>query len=219
MVKDRRRYPRASIGIDITLQAAGQLFEGKTIDLSPYGAKVTSLPTAIILPPGDRVQLRFSSLDQDPPLSIDASVARTDPDGLALRFDDLEDQQFQRLKHLVGTVVLQEWRGTLHETGAGQLGGPAGRSNQPLVRPDEPTVTPNDEDSQKERWQALLNRLGLDLQLPSNGRLSRGWREFLEQLEASALRSGQGRGAPRRESISGRSGANGEGREGAADRR
>lgn len=108
MVKDRRRYPRASIGLDITLQAAGQLWEGKTIDLSPYGVKVTSLPTAIVLPPGDRVQVHFPSLDQDPPLSIDASVVRTDPDGLALRFDDLEDKQFQRLKHLVGTFVLRE---------------------------------------------------------------------------------------------------------------
>lgn len=221
MVKDRRRYPRASIGLDITVQAAGQLFEGKTIDLSPYGAKVTSLPAAIILPPGERVQLRFPLLDQDPPLSLDASVVRTDPDGLALRFDDLEDLQFQRLKHLVGTFVLREWWGTLPETGAGQLlGGPAGRSSEPVVRPEEPSVPASDEGSQKERWQALLNRLGLELHLPSNGRLSRGWREFLEQLEANALGSGNGqRGAPRRESVSGRSGANGEGREGAADRR
>lgn len=201
MVKDRRRYPRASIGLDVTLEAAGQLWEGKTIDLSPYGVKVTSLPTAIILPPGERVQVRFPSLAQEPPLSIDASVVRTDPDGLALRFDDLEDKQFQRLKHLVGTVVLREW-GALHETGAGQLlGGLAGRSSQPLVRPKEPSVPASDEGSQKERWQALLNRLGLDLHLPSNGRLSQGWREFLEQLEANALGSGSGqRGAPRRES-------------------
>ena len=47
-----------------------------------------------------------------------------------------------------------------------------------------------DDRPEKDRWRALLERLGLEaLQLPSKDRLAGPWKEFLEQLEAKEVRT------------------------------
>ncbi|MBI3030479.1 MAG: hypothetical protein HYY64_13285 [Candidatus Rokubacteria bacterium] len=55
-----------------------------------------------------------------------------------------------------------------------------------------------DDSSEKDRWRALLERLGLEtLQLPSKDKLAGPWKEFLEQLEAKELKTKKARKEPR----------------------
>jgi len=111
------------------------------------------------------------------PPAVGATVVRVDSDGIALNFDPLADCEFQRLKNLVGAFLLREWQEVLTQPETGQpQNARGGMSNEP---PEDSSAI--------SRWQGLLDRLGLDLKLPSNGRLSRHWQEFLQQLEADAM--------------------------------
>ncbi len=94
--------------MEITLEAQHRVWKGRTIDLSPYGVKITSLAKSVHLVPSMRVQLRFAPDDQE--LCLAASVVRTDPDGVALHFDPLKERQFQRLKAVVDTFLQLEWQ-------------------------------------------------------------------------------------------------------------
>lgn len=99
--RDRRRYPRIIVTLDVTLEAGGSQWQGKTLDLSPYGVKVTSPATPLKLPRGSRVQLQLTLPDSAPPLSLTASLVRTDPDGLALNFVNIGSGSLARLKEFV----------------------------------------------------------------------------------------------------------------------
>ena len=177
MGQDQRRYPRARIGLDVAVEAAGCQWQGKAIDLSPYGVKVTSPTPSVHVAPSMRVGLQLAPPDEGLPLSLLGTVVRVDSDGIALNFDPLADCEFQRLKNLVGAFLLREWQEVLTQPETGQpQNARGGMSNEP---PEDSSAI--------SRWQGLLDRLGLDLKLPSNGRLSRHWQEFLQQLEADAM--------------------------------
>ena len=212
MGDDRRRYPRACPALDVALGASGQQARGKTVNLSPYGAKVALLANSVPLAPGTNIGLRLTLPDGE--LSVGAMVVRTDPDGVALNFGSLEAPQFQRLKDLVDSLLVQEWRELLTEL-QGSPGVPASvpssdresppspspvpaaaqakeAAAQPSVftrqrgrpTPPKPSATPAEDNSETERLRSLLNRLGLgNLQLPE-GPLTGHWREFLKRHEA-----------------------------------
>ena len=120
MRRDRRRYSRAGVELDATVEAAGRLWEGKTLNLSPYGAKVNGAAKSVNLPPGTRVRLRLPLRDRDPLLSLPASVERTDSDGMALSFDRLAEQQFQLLKEFVDSLGAPRAPETARETPPGE---------------------------------------------------------------------------------------------------
>ena len=143
-MKDRRRYPRASVALDVTVEAGGNRWAARTVDLSPHGVKVM-WPDASVKPsPGSSVQVRFPVLDQHTPMSFAANVVRTDPDGVALTFPTLADQQFQRLKELVDSLLLQEWQDTLQEIGDSQLvTARAGGSQKPPAPKETPKTNPS----------------------------------------------------------------------------
>ncbi len=142
--------------------------------------------------PGTTVQLRLPVTNGEPPTSLSGRVERTDPDGIALSFPNLQDEQFERVKALVNSLLHQEWRElatqlavrpSVEEAEATSVGAskpePVG-GTQPR-RQEEPA---RDDQSERERWQALLQRLGLqNLRLPSEGPLARQWREFLKRHE------------------------------------
>lgn len=115
MAQERRRYPRTSVALDVTLEVGDSRWQAKTVDLSPYGVKVAVPEATEDLAPGRSVQLRFPRLDQHAPISLAAHVARTDPDGVALTFSTLGEQQFARLKELVDALLLREWQEVLSE--------------------------------------------------------------------------------------------------------
>jgi len=116
MGPDRRRYPRAGVTLDVTLEAAGRHWQGKTVDLSPYGVKVTSPAMPVKLPPKSSVQLQLALPDSEPPLSLTATVVRTDRDSIVLNFTNLGTRHFERLKNVVD-LLLQNL-----STGPTQLG-------------------------------------------------------------------------------------------------
>lgn len=169
MVKERRRYPRAGIEFNITVETPGGPWQGRTMNLSPVGIKVAPLP--VLLPLGTSVQIRFPTHDREPPFSLPATVHRTDPDGIAFSFGNVGAQEFKRLKSLVDSTLQQEWQELLQQIEA--------QSPAATVR------SLGGGRSELERWQALLDRLGFDsLQLPSEGVLTGQWRDFLKRLEA-----------------------------------
>lgn len=200
MGQERRRYPRAKVDVGIMLDAGGSQWQGRMVNLSPYGAKVALAAETAHLSPGTSVELSLAIAAQDSPVRVSASVRRADPDGTALSFDGLEDGQFQQLKALVDSSLKQEWEDLVTQLGADREAVARGSfskflENRPAgarrvgggswgtgVR--KPSADSEDE-SERERFQALLNRLGFNnLQLPSDGTLARQWRDFLKRLEA-----------------------------------
>lgn len=197
MGKDRRRHPRAEIQLEVTLGAAGREWPGKTVTLSPFGAKVAPLANSPRLLPGTKVELRLRPQDQDP-LSVPATVSRLDHDGVALSFDSLGDPEFQQLKRLVDAAQKHEWQEVLTQLGVGPLpDASAGSSRQSVMPLEGAPGTTGAEGSETDRWQAVLSRLGMEgLQLPREGPLTPQWREFLRRLEADTDQ-GELKGRPR----------------------
>lgn len=105
MGRDRRRYPRVGAALDISVEAAGRRWDGKTVDLSPYGVKVRLPDNGVTLPPGTTIQLRLVLPDGGSPLALTARVVRTDRSGIALCFENLEPGHFERLKTLVDSLL------------------------------------------------------------------------------------------------------------------
>jgi len=173
MVKERRRYPRAGIEFNITVETPGGPWQGRTMNLSPVGIKIAPVRHPLLIPVGTGVQVRFPTHDREHPFSLRATVHRTDADGIAFRFDNVGAQEFKRLKSLVDSNLQQEWQELLRQIEA--------QSPAATVR------SLGGDRSELDRWQALLDRLGFDsLQLPSDGVLSGQWRDFLKRLEAQA---------------------------------
>ena len=117
MGEDPRRYPRACRALDVILDASGRHWPGKTLSLSPYGAKVAVSGESVPLAPGLNIGLRLTLPDGY--LFLTAMVSRIDPDGVALDFDSLDARQFRRLKDLVDSLLVQEWRELLSELQGG----------------------------------------------------------------------------------------------------
>ncbi|MBI2154503.1 MAG: PilZ domain-containing protein [Candidatus Rokubacteria bacterium] len=105
MGRDRRRYPRVGVALDISVEAASRRWDAKTVDLSPYGVKVALPANGIKLPPGTTIQLRLILPDGDAPLALTARVVRADRDGIALCFEHLEPVYFERLKAAVDSLL------------------------------------------------------------------------------------------------------------------
>lgn len=193
MKQERRRYHRTTVPLDITLETAGREWSTKTLNLSPYGVKVAGQPAGDPLRPGTNVQLRLLPADEHAALLLEARVERTDHDGIALSFPGLRDETLRRLKALVDALLLQEWREVAAQLGAKHPPegaqavheGPASRRRSlEGTHPPKQKGPPQDEASERDRWQAVLRRLGLqDLQLPPDGPLARQWREFLKRHE------------------------------------
>ncbi|MBI4590786.1 MAG: PilZ domain-containing protein [Candidatus Rokubacteria bacterium] len=107
MGRDRRRYPRVGVALDITIEAGDDHWRGKTVDLSPHGVKVALPPHSVKLSRGTNIRLGLPLPDGAPPLSLTTTVVRTDRDGIGLNFVDHDDHQFQRLKAVVDSFLEQ----------------------------------------------------------------------------------------------------------------
>ena len=107
MGQDQRRYPRADVALDVTVETPTTHWKGKTLNLSPSGVKVESQTRPAPFSPGTSAQVCLHLGDRNPPLRLAASVVRVDPDGLALTFVRLGLHEFQRLKALVDSLLLR----------------------------------------------------------------------------------------------------------------
>ena len=115
---DRRRYARAEAALDVTVEAPGGRCKGKTLKLSPFGMKVASPAPSVPLSPGTSVQVCLYPDDRNLPLCFPARVVRTDPDGLALIFENVGPREFRRLKNLIDSFLLREWQASLNDNQA-----------------------------------------------------------------------------------------------------
>ena|SRR5262245_29867978 len=88
---DLRRHPRAQVSWPVTVAVGDELFQVQTMNLSPFGAKVTRPDTP--LSPGTPVHLHFRPSDGRT-LDVQAIVWRTDPDGTAFFFISVDSQDF-----------------------------------------------------------------------------------------------------------------------------
>ena len=129
IVQDRRRYVRADAALDATVESPGSHWKGTTLQSSPYGVKVTLPASSVPLHTGTSVQVWLHPGGRNPSLCLLASVVRTDPDGLALRFSHLGAHDSRRLKDLVDSLLLREWQESLNHNQAvsGRDGGTKGR--------------------------------------------------------------------------------------------
>jgi hypothetical protein len=111
----------------------GSCWQGKTAGLSPHGVKVLLPTESICLPPDTRVQLRVLLPDQTL-VSLTARVVRTEPDGLALEFVTLDEQQLRQLKEFVASAFMHEWQDLLNQFAPKRpLDANAGVPNTPLT--------------------------------------------------------------------------------------
>ncbi len=105
MGQDRRRYPRVGVELEFTLEASGIRWEGKTVDLSPYGVKVALPANWGRLRTGTPVELGLALPDGGSPLTLTGRIVRTDGEGLALNFDHQRALPFARLKDFVDSLL------------------------------------------------------------------------------------------------------------------
>lgn len=87
--------------MEVSLEAFGIRWQGRTFDLSPFGVKVTLPPNPVTLPEGASVELRLVLPGGESPLSLKTRVVRVDADGVALDFVNQGALPFARLKDLV----------------------------------------------------------------------------------------------------------------------
>lgn len=92
---DDRRVARARVEFPIRV---GAVWDWRTIDLSPFGVKVASQGW---LRPGAKVRVLLTLPDGLPPLGVDATFVRSDPDGDLFSFLKLEEAQFRRLQRFL----------------------------------------------------------------------------------------------------------------------
>ena len=92
-VPDLRRHPRVSVSWPVTIEAGGRRFERRTVNLSPFGAKVRleerlepGTPAHVTLhPPAGR------------PVEVEAIVWRADADGPAFFFIGIDSDGLPEL--------------------------------------------------------------------------------------------------------------------------
>ncbi len=93
--KDGRRVARAKVEFPIRV---GAVWDWHAVDLSPFGVKVASQGW---LRPGATVRLLLTLPDGQPPLGVDATFVRGDPDGDLFSFLNLAPGQFRRLERFL----------------------------------------------------------------------------------------------------------------------
>ena len=109
MGKDRRRYPRVAVELEASIETSGIRWQGKTVVLSPYGAKVSLSPHPLMPPLGRSVEARLALPGEDSsPLM--AQVLRVDPDGIALNFLTQGAPACERIKDLVDSRSVKDRR-------------------------------------------------------------------------------------------------------------
>ena len=105
---DRRRALRADADLDINFDAEtpGD-WQGKTIDLSPFGIKVAWPATTIQPLWGTGVQLRLAATDGQPPISVKGIIWRREPNSVTLLLVEVGRDQGERLKALLDSLQIR----------------------------------------------------------------------------------------------------------------
>jgi hypothetical protein len=99
----RRRAPRASRPLPVTIRVPrGPVGHGKTLDLSPFGARVA---TDLALRPGDTARLEIETEGDDDLLRLPSVVWSIADRGPVFVFINLRPGEFDRLNRLVRRLL------------------------------------------------------------------------------------------------------------------
>jgi len=100
----RRRSPRVQVPVMVTLRhGGGALVPAETVDLSAFGARVT---TGLALRAGERIDMLLPDGETEA-LALHAVVWEVDERGAALVFANASPAQFERITRFV-TALLEE---------------------------------------------------------------------------------------------------------------
>lgn len=106
---DTRRFPRAEVEWDVTVDAPGRRPQkAKLSGLNPFGAKLHLRAKQSPPPEGTTLQLHFAPPDGEPSMVIKGLVWRIDRDGQAIVFVNLGANDFLRLKKLVSAAPVPQ---------------------------------------------------------------------------------------------------------------
>jgi hypothetical protein len=99
----RRRSPRVHLPVMVTLRhSGGALVPAETVDLSAFGARVTS---GLILRPGERIDVMLPPDGESDALALHAVVWDVDERGAALVFANVSPPQFERISRFVAALL------------------------------------------------------------------------------------------------------------------
>jgi PilZ domain len=99
----RRRSPRVHLPVMVTLRhSGGALVPAETVDLSAFGARVTS---GLILRPGERIDVLLPPDGESDALALHAVVWDVDERGAALVFVNVSPPQFERISRFVAALL------------------------------------------------------------------------------------------------------------------
>ncbi|MBI4589308.1 MAG: PilZ domain-containing protein [Candidatus Rokubacteria bacterium] len=99
MMEERRKHPRATISLDVTVwHTSGREWDGESVDVSPGGLNVKF---AGDLEPGSMVTLIFTLPDGGPMISALSAVVRKSAEGQCFAFASLSYADLVRLQKLV----------------------------------------------------------------------------------------------------------------------
>lgn len=99
----RRRSPRVHLPVIVTLRhAGGALVPAETVDLSAFGARVT---TGLALRAGERLDVLLSPDGDTEPQSLHAVVWEVDERGAVLVFVNVAPDEFERLGRFVAALL------------------------------------------------------------------------------------------------------------------
>lgn len=99
----RRRSPRVHLPVMVTLRhGGGALVPAETVDLSAFGARVT---TGLALRPGERLDVLLPPDGESEPHALPAVVWEVDERGAVLVFVNVAPGEFERLTHFVAALL------------------------------------------------------------------------------------------------------------------
>lgn len=98
----RRRGPRATRPLPVSIRVGQGEGQGKTLDLSAFGARIA---TDLALKPGDSAKLEFQPEPDGDPLRLTAVVWSLADRGAVFVFANLRSSDFIRLNQYVGRMV------------------------------------------------------------------------------------------------------------------
>ena len=103
---DRRKYARMPMDVPASLtDFRSGAWEGRTMDVSPFGVKVALPDADSSIKGGDSLRLKFAPADGGASISALVSVVRADAGSVAVAFVNLEMDAFRRLSALVDDWV------------------------------------------------------------------------------------------------------------------
>ena len=97
-MNNKRKHPRKTAAIPVELTLQSQAFEGSILDISTGGAfiEIDDMPVQ----EGNNISLNLACLSYGQPFVLEGRVVSKRPSGIGVTFDQLSENQRNRLSYL-----------------------------------------------------------------------------------------------------------------------